>query len=83
MRRPRGPRNERPVAETRPKVVRSPRPPGLASANTGAPIPIGPRASGSHATGRRSPVSTAIDGDVEVGVRARHAAVLGLRRRRT
>ena len=38
MRRPRGPRKERSTPETNPNVTRSPRPPGLASANTGVPM---------------------------------------------
>ena len=42
MRRPRGPRKLRPPEETKPSVARRPRPPGLASATTGAPM-RGPR----------------------------------------
>ena len=58
MRRPRGPRNERLADETVPKVTRSPRPPGLARANTGVPMPA---ASGSpQSRAGASPVSTSI-----------------------
>src|SRR5437762_1837482 len=39
MRRPRGPRKVRSMPETNPNVTRSPRPPGLARANTGVPMP--------------------------------------------
>ena len=72
-RRPRGPRKPRPVADTRPKVVRSPRPPGLASASTGAPARR--RVAGLPGDGLRV---AGVDGDdrhVEVGVRPRHAAL--------
>ena len=55
-RRPRGPRKPRPVADTSPNVVRSPRPPGFASANTGVPLPGA--SPGSHAIAGASPVST-------------------------
>ena len=58
-------------------MARSPRPPGLASANTGSPMAIASTRSGSHATGA---VVAGLDrdrGEVEVGVRARDAAVLG------
>src|SRR4051794_34726617 len=60
IRRPRGPRNERPVALSRPNVARRPRPPGLASAITGSPMPTALGRAGSQAIGGASPVSTAI-----------------------
>ena len=73
--RPRGPRMSRPADETNPSVARSPRPPRLASATTGAPIvaptivglPVdGLDVAGVHPHGR----------EVEVGVRAGHRAGL-------
>ena len=56
MRRPRGPRNERSTPETNPNVTRSPRPPGLATANTG--LPISGDALPAHGSAGVSPVST-------------------------
>ena len=73
MRRPRGPRKPRPVADTRPNVVRRPRPPGLASANTGAPG-AGALAARLPRDGGRVAGVDRDHGDVEVGVRAGDAA---------
>jgi hypothetical protein len=60
MRRPLGPRNVRSMPDTKPNVTRSPRPPGLARANTGrpssAPVPL---AQGSAATPEVSTSMTA------------------------
>ena len=74
MRRPRGPRNERPVAVTRPNVVRRPRPPGSASANTG--LPARERLDGGRipGDGGRAAGVDLDHGDVEVGVDAGDAA---------
>ena len=59
--------------ETKPGVARSPRPPGLASAITGVPIP-GASRSGPSAERSTSPVSTSTHGEVDVAVDARDAA---------
>ena len=78
MRRPPGPRKERPVAETRPKVVRRPRPPGLARANTG--VPTETPGGGIVLPGDRRGLA-GVDGDrgdVEVGVGARDLPVGGV-----
>ena len=66
-----------PVAETRPNVARSPRPPGLASANTGSPIPTASSALGLPRDRLRVARLDRDGGEVEVGVRAGDAAVLG------
>ena len=58
MRRPRGPRKLRPPEETKPSVARRPRPPGLASATTGAPMHGVVAGLPAHRRARR-PVSTA------------------------
>ncbi len=76
-RRPPGPRNERSVAETIPNVVRSPRPLGSARANTAAPSESSPTAAGSHVTVRRVAGLDVDHGEVQVGVGAGDAAVLG------
>ena len=70
MRRPRGPRKLRPVAVTRPKVVRSPRPPGSASANTGWPGATASTIVGVPGDGGRVARVDRDHRDVEIGVGA-------------
>ena len=74
MRRPRGPRNERLADETVPKVTRSPRPPGLARANTGVPMPARLRVA--PVDGRRVAGVDLDHGEVAVGVGPGDAAAL-------
>jgi hypothetical protein len=75
MRRPRGPRKLRPSLETKPSVARRPRPPGLASATTGAPMPSA--SAGSQAIAGASPLGTAITARSRSASAAAHSPPVG------